>query len=363
MADTTLTVSATGCTIVGGVTATSSTSSITGAASADYASGGKLYFECVATTVATNDAVGLINSSGVLTTAANGTGKLSWLPAGTVEASGTSIGTAAAYASTNLLCIAVDLGARLFWGRVGAAGNWNNSATANPATGSGGFSFALGPLAPFVLFDTTGHTVTFNFGSTAFTGSVPSGFTSGWPTTTAQLIVTQVGADVWVKNQPNEIVTQVGLEVWQTTITETRYRVSQLGIELWRTSNVIPPINNIRPWFRHHETETTDNLEWFLNRKHTLGVRSPPHSFPSRSLAKYSGLGDEEQEDLEWLLNRRGSLKATIRLSSSLRRLLWLDENEDDFDSSMLVIRRNHLTPPILPSVTTKIRPYLLINS
>lgn len=81
--------------------------------------------------------------------------------------------------------IAVDLDAGLIWLRPISSAVWNNSATANPATGIGGF--ALGAAAgtmfyPVVTIATSdGVVFTCNFGQNAFTGAVPAGFMPGWP--------------------------------------------------------------------------------------------------------------------------------------------------------------------------------------
>ena len=85
--------------------------------------------------------------------------------------------------SNAVLGIAVDLTGGLIWFRIAPTGNWNGSATANPATGAGGIS--LGALAGSTLFPffgalSTTEDCTANFGGSAFTGTVPSGFTSTW---------------------------------------------------------------------------------------------------------------------------------------------------------------------------------------
>lgn len=219
MTDTSLTVAASGCTITLGVTATSSTASATGASSADYQSNGLYYIECVATVVgAATDAIGFINQSGSLTSAAS-TNKLQWARSGTVAANGTTIGIAASYANTNLLCFAVDLDLQQIWVRVGSAGNWNNSATADPVARLGGFSWLthpVGPIAPMCQFNSNTDAATFNFGATAFTGTPPSGYTSGWPTNTTQMLVPQLGIENWQQPNPSFIVSQLGIELWRT---------------------------------------------------------------------------------------------------------------------------------------------------
>lgn len=81
--------------------------------------------------------------------------------------------------------VAVDIGARLMWFRKSPAGIWNANPSANPATGVGGYALA-GGLASGPLFvgacavnGVTPDTVQINFGSTAFSGAIPAGF-SAW---------------------------------------------------------------------------------------------------------------------------------------------------------------------------------------
>jgi hypothetical protein len=92
--------------------------------------------------------------------------------------SGSSLGPRT---SGDIIGIASDLVAGLIWFRAAPSGNWNGSGTANPATGVGGIS--LGALAGSVLFpffaaSSTGQVATANFGASAFSGAVPSGFIS-----------------------------------------------------------------------------------------------------------------------------------------------------------------------------------------
>lgn len=78
--------------------------------------------------------------------------------------------------------VATDFDAKLVWLRVGASGNWNNSATANPATGAGGVSisgFTQTVIPTFFLGgNSTGQIdiITVNFGQNAFASAIPSGF-------------------------------------------------------------------------------------------------------------------------------------------------------------------------------------------
>jgi hypothetical protein len=91
---------------------------------------------------------------------------------------GVGIGT---ITSGSVVCLAVDLTAKLIWFRLGAGGNWNGSGTANPATGVGGISISNAGTAYPTICMGGADTITANFGATAFTGAVPSGFTAGVP--------------------------------------------------------------------------------------------------------------------------------------------------------------------------------------
>lgn len=97
------------------------------------------------------------------------------------SASGSTLGGPIAVAA--VIGVAVDFAAKLIWYRIAPAGNWNGSGTANPATATGGLnitSIATGPL--YALFSGgTSDKITSNFGDSAFSGAVPSGFTSGFP--------------------------------------------------------------------------------------------------------------------------------------------------------------------------------------
>ena len=96
-----------------------------------------------------------------------------------------------AFAAGQIACIALDLTGQLIWFRKGAAGNWNGSGTANPATGAGGYavSFVGAGVAAYALYSSNNATptglVTANFGDSAFAGVVPAGFASGFPGTAA----------------------------------------------------------------------------------------------------------------------------------------------------------------------------------
>lgn len=80
-----------------------------------------------------------------------------------------------------------------FWGKSGPVlnpGLWNNSGTANPATGADPMSWAAsGPTAGSTIYVAVGtyyphDSGTVNLGGSPFLGTVPSGFSSGFNNTT-----------------------------------------------------------------------------------------------------------------------------------------------------------------------------------
>jgi hypothetical protein len=114
------------------------------------------------------------------------TGDLLYWNSGNIWANGSSAGVTLSVPTTGqIVCIAADLDNRKIWFRTTASGNWNNSGTANPATNTGGITIPAGTMVPFTVFGGSGglanNVITANFGATAFSGAIPSGFTSGWP--------------------------------------------------------------------------------------------------------------------------------------------------------------------------------------
>lgn len=85
----------------------------------------------------------------------------------------------------NVIGVAIDMGNEAIWARLGA-GNWNNNASANPATNIGGLSLSnwLGTgvvdIFPCGQLNTgdvaTNASLTFNFGATAWANTPPVGF-------------------------------------------------------------------------------------------------------------------------------------------------------------------------------------------
>jgi len=127
------------------------------------------------------------------------------------------------FTTGTLICAAIDLDNQLVWFRMSAAGNWNNSAANNPATGVGGFSLrAVGlgqgiDVYPFLLLQTIGNSITANFGGSAFTGAVPSGFTAGWDDSVSivtNMVATQLALEEWGSGNPAMQLTQILMEEW-----------------------------------------------------------------------------------------------------------------------------------------------------
>ena len=148
-------------------------------------SSGKFYWEITPNASATTNvgfgvALGSV-SVGTIYVGAAGTAQIN--SAGNISVNGSvvvnSIGLPTA---ATAVCIALDLTAGLIWFRASPTNNWNGSSSNNPATGVGGVSISsimTGPLYPSFSAFSSGAAVTANFGGSAFSGTVPSGFTAG----------------------------------------------------------------------------------------------------------------------------------------------------------------------------------------
>jgi hypothetical protein len=224
-------------------TATNSNNAVSGVRAADSQLNGKFYWEYTCTVSAGTNGVGvaglvaslLVNVNSVTPSCVVRTSD------GTIFVNTTSAGALGAIGAGAVVCCAVDASARLAWFRLGAAGLWNNSGTANPATGAGGFSISLGigiALCPYAVVINTNDTVTANFGDSAFAGAVPSGFTSGFPAGTSistNEIVTQTGVEEWGSGVPAMQATQVGVEEWGSSLNPAA--VTQVSAEHWAAAS------------------------------------------------------------------------------------------------------------------------------
>lgn len=173
----------------GGLTATADTSATNthevGWADGSFTTGQKIYWEVHVDALGGDVGVGVANSSAAH---ADGdflgsyTSAIGEYENGAVWYNFGEVATAnPTFAAGDTVCVAVDFSAGLIWWRTNA-GNWNNSSTADPSTGTGGITVGItGALFPAysVKYDgTTQSAVTANFGATTFAHTMPSGFSS-----------------------------------------------------------------------------------------------------------------------------------------------------------------------------------------
>jgi len=142
---------------------------------------GKKYFEllCDILVSSTNWTLGISNASQALDNFVGSTNNsFGWAGDGSVYRNGAVVTTIQTFGDNSVLCVAVDLDAELIWFRTNG-GNWNNSATANPATGTEGRDYsaiAAGPYFPTVSMHRSNEVAIANFGATAYAQTAPSGF-------------------------------------------------------------------------------------------------------------------------------------------------------------------------------------------
>lgn len=172
--------------------ATNNNDAVSGVRGAHSQTGNKFYWEvtCNINTFASNG-VGASKAGNAFTSppplSTSVTSQCGLMQSGFIYVDGLQVGgiSFGALVAGTRVCVALDLTAGRVWFRLGAAGNWNASGTANPATGVGGA--AVPTLVGIAIFPASwigdvNDTFTANFGDSAFTGAVPAGFTSGWPT-------------------------------------------------------------------------------------------------------------------------------------------------------------------------------------
>jgi hypothetical protein len=180
-----------GCTLSGGNLVATFPSNNSGVRSVDRVYSGKYYWEVTYTTFVSSSGAGVVLGTSAL--GSDGTSNLFIIVygSGTIALNGAATGlNIGSFSGGAVCCFALDATNDLFWARNGAAGNWNNGASNNPATGVGGISIASFGAGPMGLYawamaaGISGAAFTVNFGATAFTGAVPAGFTSGFPDST-----------------------------------------------------------------------------------------------------------------------------------------------------------------------------------
>ena len=183
----------------GNLTATWTASANTGVRSASGVLTGKYYFELTTGAMA-NTGEGVATAATAFSSAIPA-GSATIVYAGTIYINGTSSGVSLGTVSgSTTIGIALDLTNQMIWFRKAPSGNWNNNASYNPATSTGGLSISSitssGTLALFpVSISTSGTSNTLaNFGATGFSGAVPSGFTSGLPAAVVNVLTTPISA-------------------------------------------------------------------------------------------------------------------------------------------------------------------------
>jgi SPRY domain len=153
----------------------------------------KYYFEITISTLV--GAGGGNTGVGVATTASTYTGMGNNATSGAevftnnggIYANGGSTGFTGlgAFASGNIIQVAIDLDNRKAWFKKTSGSQWNGMASHDPATNTGGGVIPAGTITPICTFGgsggTTGNVFTANLGASAFVGTVPAGFMAGWP--------------------------------------------------------------------------------------------------------------------------------------------------------------------------------------
>lgn len=153
--------------------------------SLDGESTGKFYWEIVCGIASGAGRLGIATTGASLSTGFGAdTQSYGWDSSGQVFFNGASVATIQGFGNGNTVATAVDIGNLLIWFQT-AGGNWNNSGTANPATGIGGIS--IGSIASLPLLipvelagPQSGDFFTLQ-SAPPFTFSPPSGFIQWGP--------------------------------------------------------------------------------------------------------------------------------------------------------------------------------------
>ena len=148
---------------------------------------GKYYWECTgATWTNGSTGIGAALAAPALSGLSSTTGAAIFFQSGAIFVNAVYQGAGVNFgprSNGDIIGIAIDYGANLIWFRVCPSGNWNLNlgGSANPATGSGGLgigTITTAALLPAALFNATSDQIVANFGGSAFSGAVPSGFTA-----------------------------------------------------------------------------------------------------------------------------------------------------------------------------------------
>lgn len=175
----------------GDLTAAHTNTSLAGARSTALKNSGKWYLEFTLTTrTGANSAVGVLTAAGTYTNFSANINCAVIYGSGNIYSNNAfSSRTLGALSNGDIIGVAVDLDNDKVWFRKAPAGNWNGQVigSQDPAGNVGGVSissFTATTMAPAITFGGTGtgatETFTMNAGATSFSGTVPSGFSSGW---------------------------------------------------------------------------------------------------------------------------------------------------------------------------------------
>lgn len=147
-----------------------------------YQSTGKFYYEatCNAVVFGANIGPGWANSFGLPDSFIGNSNSVSLRNDGVVVYNGGTSSTFNTWAVGATICCAIDIDNKKVWWRVNG-GNWNNNATFDPGTNTGGFDITTiwtsnNYFVPAIAMVSTNDQFTFNFGASAYAQTVPTGF-------------------------------------------------------------------------------------------------------------------------------------------------------------------------------------------
>lgn len=159
----------------GNLTATVVPVAANGVRATQSATTGKFYWETLIGAISSVIWMGVADGSFSLTTIPGGNSHaMSYSSSGLIQF-GSTLDTIATYTTGNVVSCAADFGGQLLWVRVNG-GIWNGNGANDPATGTGGYSFAGIGSPAFPEFSARAAAATVNFGATGFSFAVPSGF-------------------------------------------------------------------------------------------------------------------------------------------------------------------------------------------
>lgn len=144
---------------------------------------GLTYAEFTVTALTGTPSVGIVGQNWNGSQLGVDASSVGYLSTGAVKYNATTLATLPAYVAGDRIGVAVNHAKRLIWFRKNG-GNWNNDALADPATDTGGLSYAAPSPTPGAVISTalfgiqctlTGTSWTANF-SGAFTDAAPAGY-------------------------------------------------------------------------------------------------------------------------------------------------------------------------------------------